>query len=60
MSDDKTKRGLQDRTKINVHEKYELDYWTKKFGVSPDELRDAVSRVGTSAEAVERELNRSA
>ncbi|OLD57222.1 MAG: DUF3606 domain-containing protein [Acidobacteria bacterium 13_1_40CM_2_56_5] len=60
MSDDKTKRGPQDRTKINVHEKYELDYWTKKFGVSPDELRDAVSRVGTSAEAVERELNRSA
>ena len=60
MSDDKTKRGPQDRTKINVHEKYELDYWTKKFGVSPDELRDAESRVGTSAEAVERELNRSA
>ena len=59
MSDDKTKRGRQDRTKINVHEKYELDYWSKKFGVTPDELRDAVKRVGTSLEAIERELQRS-
>ena len=45
--------------KINVHEKYELDYWSKKFRVTPDELRDAVKRVGTSLEAVERELQRS-
>ncbi len=24
----------QDAAKINVHEKYELEYWTKKFGVT--------------------------
>ena len=58
MSDDKTKRGPQDRSKINVHEKYELDYWSRKFRVTPDELRDAVKRVGTSLEAIERELLR--
>jgi Protein of unknown function (DUF3606) len=59
MSDDKTKRGPQDRSRINVHEKYELDYWSKKFRVTPDELRDAVKRVGFSLEAIERELQRS-
>ncbi len=59
MSDDKTKRGRQDRRKINVHEEYELGYWSKKFRVTPDELRDAVKRVGASLEAVERELQRS-
>jgi len=37
---------------------YELDYWSKKFRVTPDELRDAVKRVGTSLEAIERELQR--
>ena len=46
MSDDKTKRGPQDRSKINVHEKYELDYWSEKVRVTPGELRDAVKRIG--------------
>ncbi len=59
MPDDKTKRGPQDRAKINVQEKYEMDYWSRKFGVTPDQLRNAVKRVGPSAEAVERELQRS-
>ena len=59
MSDDNTKRGPQDRSKINVHEKYELDYWSEKFRVTPDELGDTVKRVGTSLEAIERELQRS-
>src|SRR2546426_9046404 len=60
MSDDKTKRGPQDRSKINVQEKYEMDYRSKKFGVTRDELRDAVKKVGPSAAAVERELKGSA
>ena len=58
MPDDKTKRGPQDRAKTNVQEKYEMDYWSRKFGVTPDQLRNAVKRVGPSAEAVERELQR--
>jgi uncharacterized protein DUF3606 len=39
MADDRTKSGAQDRDRINVHERYELEYWSKKFGVSQDELR---------------------
>jgi len=56
MSDDKSKAGGQDRTRINVHEEYELRDWSKKFGVSPEELKRAVNAVGTSADAVEAHL----
>jgi hypothetical protein len=57
MSDDKNNRGGQDRSRINTSEDYELDYWTEKFGVSRDELRNAVGQVGNSADAVEEYFN---
>ncbi|MEA2729975.1 MAG: hypothetical protein QOD93_4263 [Acetobacteraceae bacterium] len=38
MADDLTKRGSQDRTRVNVHEKHELRYWTAKCGVTADRL----------------------
>lgn len=56
MADDKTRSGGQDRTRINVNEDYELRDWARKFGVSPDELKDAVNAVGTQADAVEQHL----
>ena len=46
MSDDKSKTQPQDASKVNVHEQYEVEYWTKKFGVTPAQLKAAVSRVG--------------
>jgi len=54
MPDDKTKTRPQDAKQINVHEDYELQNWSKKFGVSPEQLKQAVKQVGTSAEAVEK------
>ena len=60
MPDDKSKRGGQDRSRINMNERYEVEYWKKKFGVSEEELRAAVARVGSSAEAVERQLKKKA
>jgi Protein of unknown function (DUF3606) len=56
MSDDKTKSGGQDRTRIDVNEDYELRDWAKKFGVTPEQLKAAVAAVGTSAKDVERKL----
>jgi hypothetical protein len=58
MSDDLKNRGPADRSKINVHEKWEVDYWTKHFGVSEQKLRDAVKAVGVSADAVKRHLGK--
>ena len=58
MSDDKSKRGPADRSRINMHEPYEVEYWTQKFGVNRDKLQRAVNAVGVSATAVEEWLKR--
>ena len=56
MSDDLKQRGAQDRSRINTSEDHEMRYWSKKFGVSEDQLKAAVKKVGNSAKAVEEEL----
>jgi hypothetical protein len=58
MTDDTTKRRPQDSTRISLSEDYEVDYWTDKFGVSRDQLKEAVSAVGNSAEAVRNYLGK--
>jgi Protein of unknown function (DUF3606) len=45
MADDATKRDYRDRDQINVHEDYELKYWTKELGVTPDKLKQTVDKV---------------
>ncbi|KQZ06528.1 hypothetical protein ASD21_02525 [Caulobacter sp. Root1455] len=56
MADNLQDRGPQDRARVNVNEPHEVSYWTRKFGVTPDQLRDAVTDVGVSADAVEQAL----
>ncbi len=56
MSDDKTNRGPQDRSRVSMSEDYEVQYWSDKFGVSRDRLQQAVDRVGNGADAVEEFL----
>ena len=53
---DDLKKGAADRRKINMHEAWEVDHWTKEFGVSKDELQN--NKVGNSAAAVRKELAR--
>jgi hypothetical protein len=56
MADDKTKTGTLDAVRINVNEDYERRYWSKKFGVTMEELVAAVDAVGPMAADVQREL----
>jgi 3-oxoacyl-[acyl-carrier-protein] synthase III len=56
MSDNLTKRDQRDRSMINMHEDFEVKYWTEELGVSRDELQKAVDKVGNSAAAVRKEL----
>lgn len=58
MADDKSKTGGQDCDRINVNEDYELRDWSKKFGVTPEELTAAVRKVGPFADDVRKELGR--
>lgn len=56
MSDDKSKSGGQDRKRISLTEDYEVRDWSKKFGVTPAELKAAVRAVGDNAADVENHL----
>ncbi|MBR0993959.1 DUF3606 domain-containing protein [Bradyrhizobium japonicum] len=58
MNDNLTKRDQRDRSKIKMHEDFEVKYWTKCLGVSKDELQKAVDKVGNSAAAVRKSWRR--
>jgi hypothetical protein len=58
MPDDKSKSSGQDRKLISLKEDYEVRDWAKKFGVTPDELKKAVSAVGNEAAKVESYLKK--
>jgi len=47
-----------DAERVNVHENYEAEHWTKKFGCTPQQLKAAVERVGVMARDVEGDLKR--
>ena len=49
-------KGAQDRSKINMHEPHEVQYWTKHLKVSKEQLQKAVDKVGNAAAAVRKEL----
>ncbi len=56
--DNETKTTGADRSRININESYEVDYWSNKFGVSKDKLKAAVQIVGDSGDAVEEFLKK--
>jgi hypothetical protein len=58
MADNLQDRGPQDRARVNVNEPHEVRYWTEKFGVSEEDLIQAVTVVGVSAAEVERYLKK--
>ncbi len=59
MADDRSIRGGADRTPINMHEDYEVRYWTEKWNVSRVQLAAAVREVGVMASDVARKLGKS-
>jgi len=58
MSDDKTKTGPADRGRININEDYEVRDWSEKFGVTHQQLLEAVQAVGDRVEDVEQHLKK--
>jgi hypothetical protein len=58
MPDDLTDRGAQDRARININEPHEVKYWTQKWGVTPEQLKMAIAKAGTSSAAVAKQLGK--
>ncbi|OOG37226.1 DUF3606 domain-containing protein [Polaromonas sp. A23] len=59
MPGDTTRRGPADSSRVNVHEPYELRYWTEKFQCSAEQLKAAVTAAGTNVAAVQARLRHS-
>ena len=47
--DNSATRGPADRTRINISQDYEVKYWTSKFGITVEQLQEAVSEAGSSS-----------
>jgi hypothetical protein len=47
MADDRSKTDSADRDRINMHEDYEVRYWSQKWQVNREQLADAVRSVGS-------------
>jgi len=45
MADDTKKSGHIDRQRVNVEQDHEVRYWSTKWGVTEEQLRDAVRAV---------------
>jgi hypothetical protein len=58
MPDAPRNRGPADRARINVNEPSELAYWTKRFGCTEQQLKEAVEHVGVKVADVRRYLGK--
>jgi hypothetical protein len=58
MADDLKDRGAPDRSRVN-DEDYEVRHWTAKWGITKDQLVEAIQRAGVSTQAGARELGKS-
>ena len=56
MPDDRTKKGPQDRSKINTQEPYEVRYWATKFGVPERVLVEIAKKHGPKASDIEKAI----
>lgn len=56
MSDDLKITQPEDPNKINVKQPWELNYWSKSFGVSKEVIVGAVEKVGPLVLNVKRHL----
>jgi hypothetical protein len=56
MRDEKTETGRPENLLVNIHDRHEVEYWTKKWNVTCARLVDAVNAVGPKAHLVARRL----
>jgi hypothetical protein len=52
VADNPTLTRPRDAQRVNVHQEHELRYWMQEFGVSAEQLREAVEQVGPMVEDV--------
>jgi hypothetical protein len=50
MTDNKSKRGKPDRSRVAGNEGYEVSYFARKHGISTEEARGLIKKIGNNRE----------
>ena len=58
MADDKSNVGGQDRSRVSAEQGYELDYFAQKHGISREQARDLIDRIGNDREKLDAAAER--
>lgn len=58
MSADKNKAGATTGDRINRKEDFEVEGWARRLGVTPQELKRAMKKVGPMVDDVKKELGK--
>jgi hypothetical protein len=53
MADDKTKVGEPDRSRVSAEQDYEVQYLAEKHGLSAEQVRKLIARVGNDRKKIE-------
>jgi hypothetical protein len=54
MADSKSKRGGSDRRKVAGGQGYELSYFARKHGITADQARKLIARVGNDRDKLNK------
>jgi hypothetical protein len=57
MSTNRNDSGPRDRSSINMNEPFEVRYWSKELGISLEQLKALVHKVGPAPDAIRQELD---
>jgi hypothetical protein len=49
MSDNKQNTDYRDRTEVNQNESYEVQYWTQKWGITKEQLSEAITGANSTS-----------
>ena len=52
MANEKSYRVPSDRSRVNLNDAYEVEFWVLEFACTEQQLRDAVREHGDSADAI--------
>jgi hypothetical protein len=52
------RRGRPGQARINIYEAYEVEYWSKELGVTPDRLRELVGKRGVMAADIRKAISK--
>ncbi len=58
MADNKSKRGGRDRSRAAAGQGYEVSYFARKHGLTTDQAREIIKRVGNDREKLNAEADK--